>query len=143
VRLGYLNDVNKRPGQIKVTVETGYCSFCDRTRNLRREERHLGALVRTVVSCESCHRLLSSTIGVADAKPTATEMPAQETAQDTAPDSTIETEGKAKPKAAAAKPMAAAAKPMAAAAKPSAAAAKPRVAAAKSTTPAKRNRPTK
>jgi hypothetical protein len=150
VRLGYLNDVNKRPGHIKVTVETGYCSFCDRTRNLRREERQLGALVRTVVSCESCHRLLSSTIGVADAKATATEMPAQETAQDTAPDSTIETEGKAKPKAAGAKPKAAAAKPKAAgakpkaaAAKPRAAAAKPRVAAAKSTTPAKRNRPTK
>jgi hypothetical protein len=136
VRLGYLNDVNKRPGQIKVTVETGYCSFCDRTRNLRREERQLGALIRTVVSCESCHRLLSSTIGVADAQATATEMPAQETARDTAPDSPIETEGKRKPKAAGAKPKAAAAKPRAAAAKP-------RVAAAKSTTPAKRNRPTK
>jgi hypothetical protein len=58
--------VNKRPGQIKVTVETGFCSFCDRTRNLRREERQLGALVRTVTSCESCHRVLSSTIGVAE-----------------------------------------------------------------------------
>jgi hypothetical protein len=136
VRLGYLNDVNKRPGQIKVTVETGYCSFCDRTRNLRREERQLGALIRTVVSCESCHRLLSSTIGVADAQATATEMPAQETAQDTAPDSPIETEGKGKPKAAGAKAKVAAPKPRAAVAKPS-------VAAAKSKTPAKRNRPTK
>jgi hypothetical protein len=58
--------MNKRPGQIKVTVETGFCSFCDRTRNLRREERQLGALVRTVTSCESCHRVLSSTIGVAE-----------------------------------------------------------------------------
>ena len=58
--------MNKRPGQIKVTVEVGFCSFCDRTRNLRREERQLGALVRTVTSCESCHRVLSSTIGVAE-----------------------------------------------------------------------------
>ena len=49
-----------------MTVETGFCSFCDRTRGLRREERQLGALVRTVTSCESCHRVLSSTIGVAD-----------------------------------------------------------------------------
>jgi hypothetical protein len=60
--------VNKRPGQIKVTVETGFCSFCDRTRSLRREERQLGALVRNVISCESCHRVLSSTIGVAAAE---------------------------------------------------------------------------
>jgi uncharacterized membrane protein len=59
--------MNRRPGQIKVTIETGYCSFCDRTRNLRREERHLGALVRTIVACESCHRTLSSTMGVAGA----------------------------------------------------------------------------
>ena len=136
MRLGYLNDVNKRPGQIKVTVETGYCSFCDRTRNLRREERQLGALLRTVVSCESCHRLLSSTIGVADAQATVTETPAQDTAQDPAKVSTIESEGQPKPRAAAAKPKAAAAKPRAAAAKP-------KVAAAKSTTPPKRNRPTK
>jgi len=57
--------MNRRPGQIKVTIETGYCSFCDRTRNLRREERHLGTLVRTIVACESCHRTLSSTMGVA------------------------------------------------------------------------------
>jgi hypothetical protein len=61
--------MNKRPGQIKVTIESGYCSFCDRTRNLRREERQLGALVRTVIACESCHRLLSSTMGVASAEP--------------------------------------------------------------------------
>ncbi|MEP6752049.1 MAG: hypothetical protein ABI959_04825 [Candidatus Dormiibacterota bacterium] len=58
--------MNKRPGQITVTVESGFCSFCDRTRNLRQEERQLGALVRTVTSCESCHRVLSSTIGVAN-----------------------------------------------------------------------------
>ena len=60
--------MNKRPGQVKVTVETGFCSFCDRTRTLRREERQLGALVRNVISCESCHRVLSSTIGVAAAE---------------------------------------------------------------------------
>jgi uncharacterized membrane protein len=65
--------MNRRPGQIKVTIETGYCSFCDRTRNLRREERHLGALVRTIVACESCHRTLSSTMGVAGAEVAAAE----------------------------------------------------------------------
>lgn len=70
--------MNKRPGQIKVTVETGFCSFCDRTRNLRREERQLGALVRTVTSCESCHRVLSSTIGVAEPEAAVeTKAPAQ------------------------------------------------------------------
>jgi CTP:molybdopterin cytidylyltransferase MocA len=57
--------VNKRPGQVNVTTEVAYCSFCDRPRTLRREERHLGALVRTVVTCETCHRTLSSSIGVA------------------------------------------------------------------------------
>jgi uncharacterized membrane protein len=65
--------MNRKPGQIKVTIETGYCSFCDRTRNLRREERHLGALVRTIVACESCHRTLSSTMGVAEAEAPAAE----------------------------------------------------------------------
>jgi hypothetical protein len=63
--------VNRRPGQVKVTVESGYCSFCDRTRNLRREEHHLGALVRTIVTCETCHRTLSSSIGVATPEPVA------------------------------------------------------------------------
>ena len=58
-------------------METGYCSFCDRTRNLRREERQLGALIRTVVACESCHRVLSSTIGVAGAETTPTEAAAE------------------------------------------------------------------
>jgi hypothetical protein len=62
---------NRRPGQVKVTIESGYCSFCDRTRNLRKEERHLGALVRTIVACESCHRTLSSTMGVATEAPAA------------------------------------------------------------------------
>jgi hypothetical protein len=65
--------MNKRPGHVDVTVETGYCSFCGRPRNLRREAHHLGALVRTIVTCESCHRTLSSSIGVAQAEPSAVE----------------------------------------------------------------------
>jgi hypothetical protein len=68
--------MNKRPGHVDVTVETGYCSFCGRTRNLRREEHHLGALVRTIVTCETCHRTLSSSIGVAQVEPAAAEEPA-------------------------------------------------------------------
>ena len=51
------------------------CSFCGRPRNLRREEHQLGTFVRTVVTCETCHRTLSSTMGVAS-----TEAPANETA---------------------------------------------------------------
>jgi hypothetical protein len=67
--------MNKRPGHVEVFVETGYCSFCDRVRNLRREEHHLGTLVRTVLTCETCHRTLSSTMGVAPAE---TEAPSNE-----------------------------------------------------------------
>ena len=48
---------------VTTTTEVGYCPFCGRTRNLRREERHLGGLVRATIDCESCHRTLSSTIG--------------------------------------------------------------------------------
>jgi cell division septation protein DedD len=103
--------VNKRPGQITVIVESGFCSFCDRTRNLRREERQLGALVRTVTSCESCHRVLSSTIGVAEPDAAVTEAadaeaatPAASPKRATAPRAT----GTAvKPKAATDKPKAA------------------------------------
>jgi len=58
-----------------VFTEVGYCSFCDRTRNLRREEHHLGTLVRTILTCETCHRTLSSSIGVAQAE-LAVETPA-------------------------------------------------------------------
>jgi hypothetical protein len=65
--------MNKRPGHVEVTVETGYCSFCDRVRNLRHEEHHLGTLVRTVITCETCHRTLSSTMGVAAAETPAAE----------------------------------------------------------------------
>ena len=45
------------------------CSFCGRPRTLRREEHQLGTLVRTIVTCETCHRTLSSTIGVAGTAP--------------------------------------------------------------------------
>jgi hypothetical protein len=83
--------MNKRPGHVEVTVETGYCSFCDRVRNLRREEHHLGTLVRTVMTCETCHRTLSSTMGVA---PVEAEAPANETP----PPGAAEVEAEAKPK---------------------------------------------
>lgn len=66
--------MNKRPGHVKVETEVAYCSFCDRVRTLRREEHQLGTLVRTIVTCETCHRTLSSTMGVAEAE--APEAPA-------------------------------------------------------------------
>src|SRR4029077_4363952 len=70
--------MNKRPGHVVVTTEVAVCSFCGRPRTLRREEHQLGTLVRTIVTCETCHRTLSSTIGIAgttpgDAEPTAPE----------------------------------------------------------------------
>ena len=65
--------MNKRPGHVKVTTEVGYCSVCGRTRNLRHEEHQLGTLVRTIVTCETCHRTLSSTMGVAAAGEPAAE----------------------------------------------------------------------
>ena len=67
--------MNKRPGQVRVTIETGYCSFCGRPRNLRREEHQLGTLVRSIVTCETCHRTLSSSVGVASVEPVAAEAP--------------------------------------------------------------------
>ena len=54
--------------QVTVSTEVGYCPFCGRSRTLRREERHLGGLVRTKIDCESCHRTLSSTMGVPQPK---------------------------------------------------------------------------
>ncbi|HEY0830231.1 MAG TPA: hypothetical protein VGE99_03750 [Candidatus Dormibacteraeota bacterium] len=69
--------MNKRPGHVEVTNEVGYCSFCSRTRNLRSEEHHLGTLVRTIVTCETCHRTLSSSIGVAQAEAAIAEEPAE------------------------------------------------------------------
>ena len=61
--------MNKRPGHVLVTTEVAVCSFCGRPRTLRREEHQLGTLVRTIITCESCHRTLSSTIGVASTTP--------------------------------------------------------------------------
>jgi hypothetical protein len=70
--------VNKRPGHVLVTTEVAVCSFCGRPRTLRREEHQLGTLVRTIITCESCHRTLSSTIGVAGAQPEPPELVAPE-----------------------------------------------------------------
>jgi hypothetical protein len=72
--------MNKRPGQITVVTEVGYCPFCTRPRNLRREERQLGALTRVTLSCETCHRTLESSIGPASA-----EAPESEAAEAPAP----------------------------------------------------------
>jgi hypothetical protein len=68
--------MNKRPGHIKVTTEAGFCNFCGRPRNLRSEEHQLGNFVRTVVTCETCHRTLSSTMGVAAPEAAEAEAPA-------------------------------------------------------------------
>ena|SRR5436189_3690917 len=73
-----------KPGaQVTVTTEVGYCPFCRRSRTLRREERHLGGLVRTNIDCESCHRTLSSTMGVP--QPKAEEAVPEEAAAPAAP----------------------------------------------------------
>jgi uncharacterized membrane protein len=72
--------MNRRPGHVDVTTEVGYCNFCQRPRNLRTEAHHLGTLVRTIVTCETCHRTLSSTMGVAiasEAEPAVVEAPAE------------------------------------------------------------------
>ena len=68
--------MNKRPGHVVVTTEVAVCTFCGRPRTLRKEEHQLGALVRTIVTCETCHRTLSSSISVADAAAPAETEPA-------------------------------------------------------------------
>ncbi|GAC1510101.1 MAG: hypothetical protein NVS1B3_12600 [Candidatus Dormibacteraceae bacterium] len=79
-------------------TEVSYCSFCGRARNLRREEHQLGNFVRTVVTCETCHRTLSSTMGVATTDtPEIEQAPAQ-------PD--VAAENPAKPSPAAKAPVA-------------------------------------
>jgi hypothetical protein len=65
--------MNKRPGHVVVTTEVAMCSFCGRPRTLRIEQHQLGALVRTIVTCEACHRTLSSSIAVASAEPAAVD----------------------------------------------------------------------
>jgi hypothetical protein len=125
--------MNRRPGHVDVTTEVGYCNFCQRPRNLRTEAHHLGTLVRTIVTCETCHRTLSSTMGVAT---TAEPEPAKVEAQ-------VETEvvETARPKPATAAKNAAAAKKPAAAKKTAltkkAPPAKPRTTATRKTTRAK------
>jgi len=113
---------------VTTTTEVGYCPFCQRTRNLRRDEHKMGGLVRTTIDCESCHRTLSSTIGPPQAKP------------EPEPVKAAEPEAEAKPakKPAAAK-ASAANKP--AATKKAAATSKP--AAAKKAAPAKKTSTTK
>jgi hypothetical protein len=64
-----------------VTTEVAVCSFCGRPRTLRHEEHQLGTLVRTIITCETCHRTLSSTIGVASTAPAEPEPVAPEPAQ--------------------------------------------------------------
>jgi hypothetical protein len=100
--------MNKRPGRVKVTTEVAYCSFCARPRTLRREERQLGTLVRTTVTCETCHRTLSSTISVVTSEGPATEAAevkasAVEVAEET-PKTAAPPKRTPSPKAAAAKP---------------------------------------
>jgi uncharacterized membrane protein len=80
--------MNQKPGQLSVVTEVSYCPFCERPRNLRREERHLGALVRMTLTCETCHRTLESTMTVAGAdqpEPEKTPAPIAEPADKPAP----------------------------------------------------------
>jgi hypothetical protein len=118
--------MNKRPGHVVVTTEVAVCSFCGRPRTLRSEQHQLGTLVRTIVTCETCHRTLSSSMAVASAGPAASEPAA------------IESEGAQEP-IAADRP----AKTAPVSSKPKPAAAKPKAEAAKPKAPAKRSPRTK
>jgi hypothetical protein len=77
--------MNKRPGHVVVTTEVAMCSFCGRPRTLRNEQHQLGALVRTIVTCETCHRTLSSSVAVASPEPAATQPAAQPAAIESEP----------------------------------------------------------
>jgi hypothetical protein len=129
--------MNKRPGHVDVTTEVGYCNFCQRTRNLRTEAHHLGTLVRTIVTCESCHRTLSSTMGVAQPEAVAPLEPEPQPAAE--PGAAAPKPAPARRAATAAKKAAAATakKPAPAAKKPAPAAEKP-AASTKAKTPARR-----
>ena len=99
-----------------VTTEVAMCSFCGRPRTLRNEQHQLGALVRTIVTCETCHRTLSSSIAVASAEPAASEPAAQAQSEQerVAADQPAEAAAAIpKPKGAAAKPKATTPKPKA------------------------------
>src|ERR1700693_6318732 len=106
--------MNKRPGHVVVTTEVAVCSFCGRPRTLRSEQHQLGTLVRTIVTCETCHRTLSSAMSVASAELAASEPAAIETQSAREPIAADRPASKAamtaKPKPAAAKPKATAAK---------------------------------
>jgi hypothetical protein len=105
--------MNRRPGHVDVTTDVGYCNFCQRPRNLRTEAHHLGTLVRTIVTCETCHRTLSSTMGVAtapEAAPAKVEEPAAEEAARPKRSSTAKRPAASRKKPAAAKKTAAAKK---------------------------------
>ncbi len=98
------------------------CSFCGRPRTLRREEHMLGALVRTIVTCETCHRTLSSSMGVAAEEPAAApeaKAPPPERAEAEAPVDKAPKPRRAPAKRAASKP-AGASSPKASRAKPAA-----------------------
>ena len=110
----------KPGGNVTVMTEVGYCPFCGRTRNLRREERRLGGLVRATLECESCHRTLSSTMGPVMEPPAEPAAPAEEKPS---PQPSDAKRASGKTTASARKP--AAKKPAAAAKKPTAAAKKP------------------
>jgi hypothetical protein len=105
--------MNNRPGRVDVVTEVGYCNFCGRTRNLRREEHRLGSLVRTILTCEACHRTLTTSMGVAPAEPSA-EAAAVEPQVEAAPEhqaparKLAEPAPKARPRATPKKPAAAA-----------------------------------
>ena len=129
--------MKKQPGQVDVVTEDGYCPSFGRTRNLRREEHHLGGLVRTIVTCETCHRTLSSSIGPAGPKvePEPEPKPEPEPVEAVAPKPTAAKPAAAPKKPAATKPAAkkpAAKKP--AAKKPAARSAKPTSTATKKVT---------
>ena len=104
------------------------CSFCGRPRTLRNEQHQLGTLVRTIVTCETCHRTLSSSIGVAEPEAPA-EVPASvaevKEAQEAASTPAKRTAAKSK------------------GAIPKTPDAKPKSVAAKAKAPANRSRPTK
>ena len=104
------------PGvNVTTTTEVGYCPFCRRSRNLRREERHMGGLMRTTLECESCHRVLSSTIGPPPPTPAP---PAVDVVEPAAAEPERELKPKPKPKSKAAPTKAA--RPATAAKKPAA-----------------------
>jgi len=106
--------MNKRPGHVVVTTEVAFCSFCGRPRTLRNEQHQLGALVRTIVTCETCHRTLSSSVSVASAEAAVEETTTTESQPDR---ETAATQGPIKAQRAKAASRPASRKPAAAAAK--------------------------